>query len=99
MRRFYHWLTAIFHRRRLEQDLQDELSSHVNMDTQERVQRGESPEEAQYNARRDFGNVVRSAENVRDSWGTAGIDRLQQDVTYAFRQMRRNTGFAVVAIF
>ena len=98
MKKLHQWLNAIFHRRRLEQDLQDELSSHLDMDEQERIQRGESPEEAHYNARRDFGNLLRPAENARESWGTAGIDRLLQDVTYAFRQMQRNPGFAAVAI-
>jgi hypothetical protein len=56
------------------------------MDEQERVQRGESPEAARTNARRDFGNALRPAEDVRETWGTAGMDRLLQDVTYAFRQ-------------
>jgi len=58
MKRLHHWLRAIFHRRRLEQDLQDELSSHLDMDEQERIQRGESPEEAHYEEKPGLDKII-----------------------------------------
>jgi predicted permease len=98
MTRLFRSLKTLFTRRRLEQDLRQELDSHLKMDTQERIERGESPDEARRNARRDFGNLLRSSEDVRESWGTAGVDRLIQDVRYAWRQMTRSPGFVIVAV-
>src|SRR5262245_27276282 len=91
-------LKSLFDRRRLEQDLRDEMESHLRMDTLERIAAGEPPAEARHNARRDFGGALRYAENVRDGWGITGVDRLMQDLRYALRQLRRNAGFAIAAI-
>src|SRR5215467_2788552 len=98
MKRFYIRIKSLFNRRRLEQELQDELRSHVEMDRLERIQQGESPEVAHQNASRDFGNLLLPAEAVRETWGTAGIERLIQDARYSFRQMKRNPGFVAVAM-
>ena len=98
MKRYVRRFKSLFHRRRLEQELQDELRSNIDIDQHQRVQNGESSEEARYNARRDFGNSLRTAEDVRETWYMAGLDRFLQDVRYALRQVRRNQGFAAVAI-
>src|SRR5215471_15103446 len=97
MRKFGHWLKAIFRRRDLERDLQDEFSSHIRMDALERMDQGESADEAHRSAVREFGSRPRMAEDVRRTWGTAGIDTLLQDIRYAFRQIQRNPGFVLVA--
>ena len=94
----YNRIKSLFNRRRLEQELQDELRSHVEMDRLDRIHQGESPEEAHQNASRDFGNFLLPAEAVRETWGTAGLERLVKDVRYSFRQMKRNPGFAAVAM-
>jgi predicted permease len=96
--KLYHLFKNLFRRVRLERELRDEIESHLRMDERERLEHGESQDEAYYGARRDFGNSIRSMEGVRESWGADAIDRLSQDIHYAFRQMRRNPGFVVAAI-
>jgi len=86
----------VLHRHQLERDLQDEFSSHLIMDARERIERGETPEEALNNSRREFGNTLRAAEEVRSAWGAGSVDRFLQDVRYAFRQIKHNPGFVVV---
>jgi len=97
--KLYRALRNLFRRRQLEKDLQEELDTHIRMmDAREHIERGESPDEACYSSRRAFGNFLRSAEDVRESWGVAGIDGVTQDIRYGLRQMKRNPGFVIVAI-
>jgi hypothetical protein len=43
-------------REKHEQELDEEIGSHLRMAEQDRVARGESPEEARYIVRRELGN-------------------------------------------
>lgn len=96
--RLYRWLRGVFYRRSLERDLQDELKSHLAIDVQERIESGESPENSYYDARRDFGNVPNAEERIRETWAGGSIERVFQDIRYAFRQLKRTPGFTVVAV-
>ena len=46
-------LGALFHKRRLESDLADEMRAHLAMLTEENVRRGMLPEDARYAALRE----------------------------------------------
>ena len=59
-------LRRFFTRRRMEKDLDDEISAHLAIEIQQRIERGESPEEARAGAYRDFGNVALVKEVTRD---------------------------------
>ena len=49
-----------------------------------------------YAARRAFGNTVLIKEQTHEAWGWAIFERFLKDVGYAFRQLRRNSGFAAI---
>src|SRR5215471_11504127 len=83
--RIYRRLKAMLQRRRLVQDLQDELNSHVVLDTQERVANSDSPETAYYGAKADFGSIPRATEHVREDWRIGVLDRVFQVARYAVR--------------
>jgi putative ABC transport system permease protein len=78
--------------------LDDELRTHLEMATAERIARGESPEEAALAARRELGNVGHIKEVTREMWGGMWLERLRQDLRYAGRSLARSPGFAAVAI-
>ena len=85
-------------RRGQDEDLQEELESHLRMAIADRVARGETLTEATRNAQREFGNVQLVHEVTRDTWGWKPIEQLAQDVRYACRTLRRTPGFAIVCL-
>src|SRR5438874_179844 len=81
-----------------ERDLEDEIQSHLQMATRDRIESGETTEQAESSARREFGNVMLVKEVTREIWGCGWIEQLLQDVRYTLRQLRKNLSFTVLAI-
>lgn len=84
--------------KRLLNDLDQEIREHIELATQENIERGMSPEEARYAALRKFGNVTRAKEDAHEVWSVVWAEQLIQDIRFAFRQLRKSRGFAAVAI-
>lgn len=85
-------------RRKRDQELDEELASHLQMAAQERVDRGESPQEAEAAARRELGNSGLIKEVTREMLGRGWMERLSQDLRYGMRVMRRNLSATVVSV-
>jgi putative ABC transport system permease protein len=91
-------LRSLFRKKRVEQELGDELSFHLEKLIEENVAKGMSAEEARYAALREFGGIEQMKEECRDSWGVRIISELGQDIRYGLRQLQRNPGFTAVAV-
>jgi len=85
-------------RRRQDRELDEEIASHLRLAIADRVERGETVEDATRAVRREFGNVPLVKEVTRDMWGWIVLEQLAQDVRYAVRGLRKAPGFAAVAI-
>jgi predicted permease len=85
-------------RRRPEEELEEEIQSHLDMAARDRIELGETPGKAHSDARRQFGNVGLVKEAVRVAWGWVWLEQLVQDLRYAFRMLRRSSGLAGVAV-
>jgi putative ABC transport system permease protein len=84
---------------RVERELDEELAFHIERETQKHVANGLRPGAARTLARARFGSVPLAADQCRDARGTAFVDALVRDVSYAFRTVRRAplTSLTIVA--
>ena len=89
---------SVFRRKRVDQELDEELQYHLERQMDEGVNTGLAPREAQYAARRAMGAIAKSKEECRDMRRVNFIDDLLRDLRYAGRSMRRSPGFAALAV-
>ena len=69
LRAFLQRLSALFRRRHLEDDLDEELRSHLEMAIELNLRKGMPPAEARREALRSFGGVEQTKERYRDQRG------------------------------
>ena len=81
-----------------EQDLEKELSAHLDLEAEELRDSGVSPKEARFAASRALGNSSLVKEEVREAWGWMWLEQLGQDLRHGFRALWKNPGFAMVAV-
>jgi len=83
---------------RRKDDLREELETHLRLAIEERVARGESPEEARVSALREMGNPPLIVDVTREQWGWVWCERLAHDLRHALRQLRKSPGYTATAL-
>jgi len=84
MSEFFRRIYFLLNRGRLERELANDMAVHREMMNEEQ--------------RREFGNPTLLREQSQAVWGWGWLERLQQDIRYGLRILRRNPGFTLVAI-
>src|SRR5450759_2970592 len=92
------WIPQTFRRRRLYDDLSEEIRLHIEERAEQLIGKGMSPEEASREARRAFGNRTVMEERSREVWQWPTLESIWADARFALRQLRRSPGFTFAAI-
>jgi len=85
--------------RRLNDDLQDELLSHIEEKAEALGADGMPREDALREARRLFGNLTRTVEGTRELHVFTGIESFVQDARYGLRRLWRERAFTSATMF
>src|SRR6266404_7877490 len=97
-RTFLQRLAALFRRRRLGNDLDDEFRSHLEMSIDLNLRKGMTPADARREALRSFGGLEQTKELYREQRGLPMIETTLQDLRFGLRMLRRTPGFSILAI-
>jgi len=92
-------LRGTWRRDKLDNDLDEELRSHIEMRVADNISAGMSPRDARYDAQKRFGNSTLLKEDTRETDIIGWLDTVAGDFRYAVRILRKNPGFTLIAIF
>ncbi len=92
------WIPSFFRRRRLFDELSEEMRLHIEERVEQLTREGLSPQEAERRARIAFGNPTVIGERSRAVWQWPTLESITSDVRFAVRQLRRSPGFTVAAV-
>ncbi len=91
------WFRAVFHRRRLELEMEAELAGHLENLTADLIRAGQAPAEAARRARIALGPMLVHKEDMRASLGLRWWDECWADLRYGVRILRKSSGFTAIA--
>jgi predicted permease len=89
-------LRALFQRRAVETELDQELRFHFENEVEKHKSRGMAPEEALRRARLSFGGHDQIKEDCREARGTSLLESCLHDFRYGLRVLCKNPGFSII---
>lgn len=98
LRSFVSRISTFLRRPSADNELNDELRAHIDALTEENIRRGMSEPDARAAAHREFGGVEQTKESYREQRSLPFLETLTRDIRFALRGLRRDKGFASLAI-
>jgi len=98
LRVLLHRVAALFRRRRLDEDLDAEVRTHIEMAAEFNRSLGMSAEAARREAVLAFGGVEQVKDSYRDVRGLPAVEHTLLDLRFGLRMLRRNPAFSGLVI-
>ena len=92
------WIKQLFSRRRLYDELSEEIEQHLEEKIDELVAEGMPRREATAAARRQFGSVTLTEEESREVWQWPSLESFLADLRFGARTLRKSLAFTAVAV-
>jgi putative ABC transport system permease protein len=98
LHRVSQWASRSAHREEVEQDLDNEVTSYVELLAQEKMRDGVAADEARRAALLEVEGTAQLKEKVRQARTGAWLGQVAGDLRYGARLLRKDPGFALVMV-
>ncbi|MBA3881580.1 MAG: ABC transporter permease [Chthoniobacterales bacterium] len=86
------------HKQQIDRELTEEVSSYVEMLTEEKMKNGMNEQDARRAALVEVGGVEQVKEEVRASRSGSGLESFVMDLRYGMRSLLKKPGFTITAV-
>jgi predicted permease len=98
IRGFLHRLRVLANPDGYAREVEREIRFHLELERMQKAATGLDDAAAEIGARKQFGNVTHVREEVRRMTGMEWMDRMRQNLGYAWRGLRQSSGFTVAVV-
>jgi predicted permease len=96
--RWWHRLTSVLRRSHQDEELDREITFHIDMLTAQYRKRGMAPTDARQEALRAFGASDLVKADVRDAWFSTVLDNFARDIRFGLRRLVKSPGYSLVVV-